>query len=55
MHTASNLKRLAPREAEALTYRSRGLSNKEASEAMQCSVANVINLLAECFYKLHPQ
>ncbi|WP_445357380.1 response regulator transcription factor [Microbulbifer sp. ANSA002] len=53
MHTARNLRPLAPREAEALTYRSRGLTNKETAEAMRCSVANVTNLLAECFYKLH--
>ncbi|WP_445363161.1 response regulator transcription factor [Microbulbifer sp. ANSA003] len=44
---------LAPRQAEALTHRARGLSNRETAQAMQCSVTNVSNLLAECFYKLH--
>ncbi|WHI52960.1 LuxR C-terminal-related transcriptional regulator [Microbulbifer sp. MLAF003] len=53
METGNHLRTLAPRQAEALTHRARGLSNKETAEAMRCSVANVTNLLAECFYKLH--
>ncbi|WP_020413151.1 LuxR C-terminal-related transcriptional regulator [Microbulbifer variabilis] len=53
MHTATHLKPLAPRQAEALTHRARGLSNSETAKTMRCSVTNVTNLLAECFYKLH--
>ncbi|WP_444890021.1 response regulator transcription factor [Microbulbifer sp. DLAB2-AA] len=53
MDTAKHLRPLAPRQAEALTHRARGLSNRETAQAMQCSVTNVTNLLAECFYKLH--
>ncbi|WP_444959730.1 response regulator transcription factor [Microbulbifer sp. VVAC002] len=53
MDTATHLRPLAPRQAEALTHRARGLSNRETAQAMQCSVTNVSNLLAECFYKLH--
>ncbi|GAB2879216.1 LuxR C-terminal-related transcriptional regulator [Microbulbifer echini] len=53
MHTAKHLRPLAPRQAEALTHRARGLSNRETAQAMRCSVTNVTNLLAECFYKLH--
>ncbi|WP_226649366.1 response regulator transcription factor [Microbulbifer variabilis] len=53
MDTVKHLRPLAPRQAEALTHRARGLSNRETAQAMQCSVTNVTNLLAECFYKLH--
>ncbi|MCO1336647.1 LuxR C-terminal-related transcriptional regulator [Microbulbifer sp. OS29] len=53
MHTATEFRPLAPRQAEALTHRARGLSNRETAQAMRCSVTNVSNLLAECFYKLH--
>ncbi|WP_346839802.1 helix-turn-helix transcriptional regulator [Microbulbifer sp. SAOS-129_SWC] len=53
MHTATNFRPLAPRQAEALAHRARGLSNAETAAAMACSVANVTNLLAECFFKLH--
>ncbi|WP_444945658.1 response regulator transcription factor [Microbulbifer sp. VTAC004] len=49
----NHLRPLAPRQAEALTHRARGLSNRETAQAMQCSVTNVTNLLTECFYKLH--
>ncbi|MEX2964233.1 response regulator transcription factor [Microbulbifer sp. TYP-18] len=45
-------KPLAPRQAEALTHRARGLSYAETAAAMGCSVANVDNLLSECFFKL---
>lgn len=44
---------LAPRQAEALTHRARGLSHAETAAAMGCSPANVANLLGECFFKLH--
>ncbi|WKD48240.1 response regulator transcription factor [Microbulbifer spongiae] len=46
-------RKLAPRQAEALTHRARGLSNAETAAAMHCSIANVANLLTECFFKLH--
>lgn len=46
-------RKLAPRQAEALAHRARGLSNAETAAAMRCSVANVGNLLSECFFKLH--
>ncbi|MCH9691697.1 MAG: LuxR C-terminal-related transcriptional regulator [Gammaproteobacteria bacterium] len=46
-------RKLAPRQAEALACRARGLSNRETAQAMRCSVANVANLLTECFFKLH--
>lgn len=49
----SKYRKLAPRQAEALAHRARGLSNAETAAAMHCSVANVNNLLAECFYKLY--
>ncbi|MCO1336214.1 LuxR C-terminal-related transcriptional regulator [Microbulbifer sp. OS29] len=52
MHT-TQYRPLAPRQAEALTHRAQGLSNRETAQAMRCSVTNVTNLLAECFYKLH--
>ena len=53
MTTATKIRPLAPRQAEALSHRARGLSNAETAAAMCCSVANVTNLLAECFFKLH--
>ncbi|WP_444897757.1 response regulator transcription factor [Microbulbifer sp. SSSA005] len=53
MHATIEYRPLAPRQSEALMHRARGLSNKETAAAMRCSVANVTNLLAECFYKLH--
>ncbi|MFI2810167.1 response regulator transcription factor [Microbulbifer sp. JSM ZJ756] len=51
--TTATFRKLAPRQAEALSHRARGLSNAETAQAMRCSVANVSNLLAECFFKLH--
>ncbi|MFS1525347.1 response regulator transcription factor [Microbulbifer sp. 2304DJ12-6] len=56
MHATSSppkYRKLAPRQAEALTHRARGLSNAETAAAMHCSIANVTNLLSECFFKLH--
>ncbi|WKD51097.1 response regulator transcription factor [Microbulbifer spongiae] len=56
MHGTSSTpkyRKLAPRQAEALTHRARGLSNAETAAAMHCSIANVANLLSECFFKLH--
>ncbi|MFS1525661.1 response regulator transcription factor [Microbulbifer sp. 2304DJ12-6] len=50
---SSKYRKLAPRQAEALTHRARGLSNAETAAAMHCSIANVANLLTECFFKLH--
>jgi len=44
---------LAPRQAEALTHRARGLTHAETAAAMGCSTGNVANLLGECFFKLH--
>lgn len=49
----TSYRKLAPRQAEALTHRAKGLSNAETAEVMGCSKANVSNLLTECFFKLH--
>lgn len=46
-------RKLAPRQQEALSYQARGYSYGETALAMDCSVANVANLLRECFFKLH--
>ncbi|WP_043316614.1 LuxR C-terminal-related transcriptional regulator [Microbulbifer sp. HZ11] len=51
--TTPTYRPLAPRQAEALTHRARGLSQAETAAAMGCSVGNVSNLMAECFFKLH--
>ena len=52
-HHSPSLRKLAPRQAEALTYQARGFSYQETAEAMNCSQANIANLLRECFFKLH--
>lgn len=44
--------KLAARQEEALTHRAHGLTNAETAMAMHCSVANVNNLLRECYFKL---
>lgn len=44
---------LAPRQKEVLEHQSHGLTRQETANAMNCSLANVGNLLRECFYKLH--
>lgn len=49
----TSYRKLAPRQIEPLTCRAKGLSNAETAEVMDCSRANVSNLLAECFFKLH--
>ena len=49
----TNYRKLAPRQAEALVHRAKGLSNAETATVMGCSKANVSNLLTECFFKLH--
>ncbi|WP_226649443.1 hypothetical protein [Microbulbifer variabilis] len=51
MNTAKPFRLLAPRHAEALTHCACGLFNRETTQAMQFSVINVNNLLAEWFYK----
>ena len=51
--TNPSYRALAPRQAEALTYRAQGMSHAETAAAMGCSPANVSNLLSECFFKLH--
>lgn len=43
-------RKLSPRQAEAPAHRTRGLSNREATQAMYCSVTKVNNLLSECFH-----
>ncbi|QFT54572.1 hypothetical protein [Microbulbifer sp. THAF38] len=51
MNTAKPFRLLAPRHAEALTHCARDLFNREPTQAMQLSVTNSNNLLAEWFYK----